>query len=135
MAMPCLAQPPNPPAEAGFMTHWGKIEQRYGYEAWGSAMIPAYGANQVKRSGRHWDLLVRTPGFNDRESIWAAVKPYAVQAGWTVVSENFGGGLLVVLHYNRNGVDAWANASTDNGGTVFFMDLLEVTPPRSTPGH
>src|SRR5581483_12065029 len=87
LSIPCLAHPPNPPAEAGFMSHWGKIEQLYGYEAWGVTTI-SDGANPVKRYGRHWNLFVRTPGFKDRESIWAAVKPYAVQAGWTVVSEN-----------------------------------------------
>ncbi len=108
------------------MTHWGKIEQMYSYEAWGVATIPSYGENQVKRYGRHWNLFVRTPGFKDRESIWAAVKPYAVQAGWTVVSENLKGGLLVVLHYNRDGVEAWANAGTD---TNFYAEIIEVTPP------
>jgi hypothetical protein len=34
LTLPCLAQPPKPPAEAGFMSHWGKIEQMYAYEAW-----------------------------------------------------------------------------------------------------
>ena len=111
------------------MTHWGKIEQMYGYEAWGVTTIPSYGVNQAKRYGRHWNLFVRTPGFKDRESIWAAVKPYAVQAGWTVVSENFKGGLVVVLHYNQDGVEAWANAGTDNPGTSFFAEIIEVAPP------
>jgi outer membrane protein OmpA-like peptidoglycan-associated protein len=82
----------------------------------------------VKRYGRHWYLFVRTPGFKDFNSVWAAVKPQAVQAGWTVVSEDFKGGLLVVLHYNQRGVDAWANASTD-GSTVFNAEILEVAPP------
>jgi OOP family OmpA-OmpF porin len=129
LTLPCLAQSPKPPAEAGFMSHWGKIEQMYAYEAWGVTTIPSYGANQVKRYGRHWNLFVRTPGFKDREAIWAAVKPYAVQAGWTVVSENLKGGLLVVLHYNRDGVEAWANAGTDNPGTNFSAEIIEVTPP------
>ena len=63
LAIPCLAQTPNPPAEASFMTHWGKIEQQYAYEGWSGATIPSYGANQVQRYGRHWHLFVRTPGF------------------------------------------------------------------------
>jgi outer membrane protein OmpA-like peptidoglycan-associated protein len=110
------------------MSHWGKIEQRYPYEAFGVTTIPSYGANQMPRSGRHWNLFVRTPGFKDRNEVWAAVKPYAVQAGWTVVSENPNGGLLVVLHYNRDGVEAWANAGTDNPGTGFYAEIIEVTP-------
>jgi OmpA-OmpF porin, OOP family len=129
LALSCPAQSPKPPAEADFMSHWGKIEQRYPYEAFGVATIPSYGANQVQRSGHHWNLFVRTPGFKDRNEVWAAVKPYAVQAGWTVVSENPNGGLLVVLHYNRDGIDAWANAGTDNPGTGFYAEIIEVAPP------
>src|SRR5579872_3371177 len=104
LTIPCVAQPPNPPAEASFMTHWGKIEQQYAYESWSGATIPAYGANQVKRYGRHWYLFVRTPGFKDGTALWTAVKPVALQAGWTVVSED-PHGPLAVLHYNRDGVD------------------------------
>jgi len=96
------------------------------------ATIPSYGDNQVKRYGRHWNLYVATPGFKDRNALWAAVKPYAVQAGWTVVSENPNGGLLVVLHYTKNGIDAWANAGTDNPGTSFYAEIIEVTPPPIT---
>ena len=128
LAIPCLAQPPKPPVEAGFMSHWGEIRQSITYEAWGVATIPSYGANQVQRYGRHWNLFVGTPGFKDRNAIWAAVKPYALEAGWTVVSENPNGGLLIVLHYNRNGVEAWANAGTDNPGTSFYAEIIEVTP-------
>lgn len=109
------------------MTHWGKIEQQYPYEGWSGATIPSYGANQVKRYGRHWYLFVRTPGFKDGAALWAAVKPVALQAGWTVISENPHGGLLIALHYNRDGVDAWANATFD--GPAFFVQIIEVTPP------
>jgi len=128
LATGCLAQPPKPPVEAGFMSHWGKIEQQYPYEAWGVANIPSSGPNQAARYGRHWYLFVRTPGFKSREAIWAAVKPIAVEAGWTVVSEDFHGGLLVILHYNRNGVEAWANAGTDNPGTNFDAEIIELAP-------
>jgi len=126
-----MCQTPKPPAEAGFLSHWGEIRLR-DYESWGMATIPSYGDNQVKRYGRHWNLYVATPGFKDRNALWAAVKPYAVQAGWTVVSENPNGGLLVVLHYTKNGIDAWANAGTDNPGTSFYAEIIEVTPPPIT---
>src|ERR1051326_4979860 len=94
VSIPGMGQSPKPPAEAGFLSHWGEIRLRV-YEGWGTATIPSYGANQVSRYGRHWNLYVATPGFKDRNAIWAAVKPYAMQAGWTVVSENPNGGLLV----------------------------------------
>src|ERR1700674_1881143 len=128
VSIPCMGQAPKPPAEAGFMSRWGQIRLMRGYEPWGMATVPSYGANQVNRYGRHWNLLVATPGFKDRNAIWAAVKPYAVQSGWTVMLENPNGGLLVVLHYTQNGIDAWANAGTDNGGTSFYMEIIEVTP-------
>ncbi len=131
VSSPWMGQTPKPPPETAFMAQWGEIRQS-GYEAWGMATVPAYGANQVNRYGRHWNVFVATPGFKDRNAIWAAVKPVAVQAGWTVVSENPNGGLLVVLHYARNGVDAWANASTDNEGTRFSLEVIEVTPPPVT---
>ncbi len=130
LIFPCLTEAANKlPAEAAFMSRWGEVRaDNPPYEMWGVATIPAYGASQVQQYGRHWNLNVPTPGFKERNDIWAAVKPYAQQAGWTVVSENFGGGLLVVLHYNKDGLDAWANASTDNGGTRFYMEIIEVTP-------
>jgi hypothetical protein len=126
-----MGQMPKPPAEASFMSHWGEIRVN-NYDTWNMATIPSYGDNQVSRYGRHWNLVVQTPGFKDRNAIWAAVKPYAVQAGWTVVMENPNGGLLVELHYKQNGIDAWANAGTDNGGTSFYAEIIEVAPPPVT---
>jgi hypothetical protein len=37
--------------------------------------------------------------------------------------------MLIVLHYNQNGVDAWANASTDNPANRFYLEIIEVGPP------
>jgi OmpA-OmpF porin, OOP family len=130
LSFSCLAQSADYPAEAAFMTQWGTI-RHHEYESWGVETIPAYGENQVKRYGHHWDLWVGVPGFKfgDRPALWASVKPYVLKAGWTVASENPNGGLLVVLHYNLNGVEAWANAGTDNEATSFYMKIIEVVPP------
>jgi len=127
--LPSTCQDVKPPAEAGFMSHWGDIQQHYPYEAWGVETFPAYGENQVKQYGHHWDLWVTVPGFKDRYALWAAVKPYAQKAGWTVVSENPNGGLLVVLHYKQNGVEAWANASADENTSRFTAEMIEIAPP------
>ncbi len=125
------AQSPRFPDEVKFMSTWGEVHEHYPYESWGGETFPRYGENQVKRQGRHWDLWVEVPGHPDRNATWAAVKPVAVRAGWTVVSENPNGGLLVVLHYNQNGVDAWANASVDDSVSPmrFFVELIEIAPP------
>jgi OmpA-OmpF porin, OOP family len=128
-SIPCLGQLPDYPPEAAFMTHWGTIHHDPP-ETWNVATIPRYGDNQVQRYGHRWWLTVDVPGFGgNRPGLWAAVRPYALKAGWTVVSENPNGGTLVVLHYNQNGVEAWANAGTDNPANRLEIEIIEVVPP------
>lgn len=111
------------------MTHWGTIHHDPP-ETWNVATIPRYGAGQVQRYGHRWWLTVDVPGFSfNRPGLWASVKPEVLKAGWTIVSENPNGGMLIVLHYNQNGVDAWANAGVDNPATRFEMEIIEVVPP------
>ena len=131
LCLPLHGQSPKPPAETGFLATWGTVHEHYGYEAWGQVTFPKYGSNQVTKQGHHWDLWVEVPGYKDRLSTWAAVKPVALQAGWTVVSENPNGGFLAVLHYNRNGVEAWANAVIDDASSPIrmYVDLIEIAPP------
>jgi outer membrane protein OmpA-like peptidoglycan-associated protein len=129
VSIPCLGQLADYPPEAAFMTHWGTIHHDPP-ESWGVATIPRYGDHQVQRYGHRWWLTVDIPGFGgNRPGLWASVKPYALKAGWTVVSENPNGGMLIVLHYSQNGVDAWANAGTDNPANRFEMEIIEVVPP------
>jgi len=128
-AIPCRGQSADYPAEAAFMAHWGAVHHDPP-ELWNVATIPRYGANQVERYGHRWWLTVDVPGYGgNRPGLWAAVKPYVTKAGWTVVSENPNGGLLVVLHYQQNGIEAWANAGTDNPATRFELEIIEVVPP------
>ncbi len=131
LSIPAVALSAEFPPEAAFMDHWGAIHHHHDYESWGVTTIPRYGDKQTQKYGHHWDLWVDTPGFKfgDRAALWASVKPAVLKAGWTVVSENPSGGLLVVLHYEQNGVEAWANASTDNPATQFSMEIIEVVPP------
>ena len=129
LPIPCLGQAGDYPPEAAFMTHWGAVHHDPP-ELWNVATIPRYGQNQVQRYGHRWWLTVDVPGFGgNRPALWASVKPYVLKAGWTIVSENPNGGLLVVLHYNQNGVEAWANAGTDNPATRFELEIIEVVPP------
>jgi outer membrane protein OmpA-like peptidoglycan-associated protein len=129
LPIPCLGQLPDYPPEAAFLTHWGAINHDPP-ELWNVATIPRYGENQVQRYGHRWWLWVAVPGFDgNRPGLWAAVKPYVLKAGWTVVSENPYGGMLVVLHYKQNGVEAWANAGVDNAADKFEMEIIEVVPP------
>jgi len=131
LAVRCFGQTTPPPTEVGFLSTWGEVHQRYPYETWGQSTFPAYGANQVKKNGHHWDLWVQVAGPRDRPATWAAVKPIALKNGWTVVSEIPNGGFLVVLRYNQNGVEAWANAVMDDSANPIRMmvDLVEIAPP------
>src|SRR5579871_3177676 len=83
----CHGQSPKPPEELGFLSTFGQVHERYPYEAWGQVTFPAYGENQVNKRGRHWSLWVAIPGSKERMAGWGVVKPAALKAGWTVVSE------------------------------------------------
>jgi hypothetical protein len=132
LIVPCFGQSPKPPAELGFLSTWGEVHQRYPYEAWGQSTFPQYGANQVNKRGRHWTLWMAIPGPKARLAAWAVVKPVALKAGWTVVSENPNGSFLALLRYNQNGVDAWLNAVMDQTSPTTVgleMDLVEIASP------
>lgn len=127
-----LGQTPKLNDELGFLPTLGAVHERYPYEAWGSATFPQYGANQVSKRGRHWNLWVEIPGkFSDRPAAWTSVKPVATKAGWSVVSENLNGGFLALLHYNLNGVEAWANAVVDDSSSPMrlIVEVIEIAPP------
>ncbi|HTS86560.1 MAG TPA: OmpA family protein [Usitatibacter sp.] len=131
LALPCAAESPKLPAELNFLSTWGEVHTRYPYEAWGEATFPRYGDNQVNRQGRHWTLWVEIPapkGSTALKDGWAVARPVAIKAGWTVVSENPNGGFLALLHYNRNGVEAWMNAVMDTQ-TRLVLDCIEIGPP------
>jgi flagellar motor protein MotB len=133
LAAPCLrgyAQQAKLPAELKFLSTWGEVRDRYGYEAWGEATFPSYGPNQVNKTGHHWNLAVDIPGAKDSMSAWNIIKPVAIKNGWTVVSVN-AGGFLALLRYNQNGVEAWMNLPTDESvsPTRILPEIIEVAPP------
>jgi outer membrane protein OmpA-like peptidoglycan-associated protein len=131
LALPCAGEPPKLPPELGFLSTWGEVHTRYPYEAWGEATFPRYGDNQVNKQGRHWTLWVEIPtpkGSTSLKDGWTVVKPVAVKAGWTVVSENPNGGFLALLRYSQGGVDGWLNAWMDTQ-TRLALDYVEVGPP------
>ena len=131
LSISSFCQSPQPPAELSFLSTWGEVRERYPYESWGEFTFPAYGEHQVNKTGRHWNLLLAVPGTKDRAAAWAIVKPVALKSGWTVLSENPGGGLLIVMRYNHDGTDAWLNIAVDDSTSppTLAMDLVEVAPP------
>ena len=117
-------------AELKFLTTWGEVRDRYGYEAWGEATFPAYGPNQVKKTGHHWNLAADIQGAKDSLSAWNIIKPVAIKAGWTVAYVN-PQGFLALLRFNQNGVEAWMNLQMDESVTPtrILPEVIEVAPP------
>jgi outer membrane protein OmpA-like peptidoglycan-associated protein len=125
------AQSKNVPSELNFLSAMGKVYDYSPYRAWDRAIFPRWGEHQVERLGRHWILFVDLPDPKNADAIWAKMQPAAIQAGWTVISINKGGGYLVLLHYQHNGIDAWADAIMDFGYDHPHVnwEVVEVAPP------
>jgi outer membrane protein OmpA-like peptidoglycan-associated protein len=125
------AQSKNVPSELKFLSNMGKVYDYSPYKAWDSAKFPRSGPHQVEKRGRHWIVFVALPEPKDSEAIWAKMQPQAVQAGWTVISVYRGGGFGVLLSYQHNGIEAWANASMDFGYDVPHVnwEVIEIAPP------
>jgi outer membrane protein OmpA-like peptidoglycan-associated protein len=103
------------------------------YKSWDKATFPRHGDNQVDKLGHHWRLWVAVPGpkVGDDDGVLSKVKPAALQAGWTIVWDDTHRTGLVELHYQKNGVEAWANVTADFGyGTPHCnWEVIEVAPP------
>jgi len=78
----------------------------------------------LARQGKHWFVLAETANGTDPVSEWNKVKPAFLQNGWALVKEYRGGGLLEVLQYAKNGVQAWANVDTDGSPLLFRLDVI-----------
>lgn len=128
------AQSKNVPSELKFLSAMGKVYDLHVYKAWDRATFPGRGEHQVEKFGRHWTLFVDLPDPKNADTIWAKMQPAAIQAGWTVVSVNKGGGFLVLLRYQHDGIDASANAVIDFGYDHPHVnwDVIEVAPPPIT---
>lgn len=134
-------QSKNVPSELNFLTALGELHDLSPYRAWDKATFPRYyGAHPVDKLGRRWTIFVDIPGSVDKTSgaslqkagvsLTTKIKLAAVQAGWTLVQDNSEKGYCE-FHFQRNGVDAWANAWVDfgYGDAHFNWEVIEVAPP------
>jgi outer membrane protein OmpA-like peptidoglycan-associated protein len=129
VALPCLAQEQPIPAELTFLNKIGK-PYRITYEPWAELQIPeggrgADGVGKVVR-GKHWQFPVIISGAMTPEAVWAIVKPAFLANGWTAVHEWSAGGIELFLHYQKNGVEAWAE--TDPSPERTSVDIIEIAP-------
>src|ERR1039457_4820694 len=115
--LPLLAQEQPIPAELSFLNKIGK-PYRITYEPWTEMQIPEgnRGMGGVGKGvrGKHWQFPVIVTGAMTGDAVWAIIKPAFLANGWTAVNEWSAGGIEMLLHYQKDGVEAWAE--TDPSG-------------------
>jgi outer membrane protein OmpA-like peptidoglycan-associated protein len=130
ITLPLMAQEQPIPAELSFLNKLGK-PYRITYEPWTELQIPegnrgSGGVGKVVR-GKHWQFPVIVPGATTEDAVWAIIKPAFLANGWTAVHEWSAGGIMLFLHYQKDGVEAWAE--TDPGGAErASVDMIEIAP-------
>jgi OOP family OmpA-OmpF porin len=130
VALPCLAQEQPIPAELSFLNKIGK-PYHITYEPWTEMQIPqgnrgSGGVGKMVR-GKHWQFPVIVAGAMTEDAVWAIIKPAFLVNGWTAVHEWSAGGVMLFLHYQKDGVEAWAE--TDPGPAErASVDIIEIAP-------
>ncbi len=126
-AMPATGQfVQDPPPELSFLSTILKVRKNIPYEMWGEVKFPPNRDVGPAKQGKHWFILAEAANGADMVAEWNKIKPVFLQNGWTVVKEYRTGGLLEVLQYAKNGVQAWANL--DNDFANFRLDVIEIAP-------
>src|SRR5271157_3920888 len=128
--LPFMAQEQPIPAELSFLNKVGK-PYRITYEPWTEMQIPQGGrgmggVGKVVR-GKHWQFPVIVTGATTPEAVWAIIKPAFLANGWTAVHEWSAGGIELFIHYQKNGVEAWAETDTQ-GFERASVEIVEIAP-------
>jgi outer membrane protein OmpA-like peptidoglycan-associated protein len=128
-AFPLAAQELPIPAELAFLNKLGK-PYRITYEPWTEMQIPQGnrgmdGVGKVVR-GKHWQFPVIVSGAMTPEAVLAIVKPAFLANGWASMHEWSSGGIETFLHYQKDGVEAWADAYPSPERAV--VEIVEVAP-------
>jgi OmpA-OmpF porin, OOP family len=118
----------EPPPELSFLSTVLKVRKNIPYEMWGEVKFPPNRDVGPAKQGKHWFILAETANGSDPVTEWNKIKPTFLQNGWTLVKEYRTGGLLEVLQYSKNGVQAWANVDTDGSPLLFRLDVIEIAP-------
>jgi OOP family OmpA-OmpF porin len=128
--LPLLAQEQPIPAELSFLNKIGK-PYRITYEPWTELQMPTgnYGNGGVGKMvrGKHWQFPVIVTGAMTEDAVWAIVKPAFLANGWTAVHEWSAGGIMMFLHYQKDGVEAWAQTDPV-GAERAGVDVIEIAP-------
>jgi len=129
-ALSLVAQEQPIPVELSFLNKVGK-PYRITYEPWTEMQMPTgnYGSGGIGKMvhGKHWQFPVIVSGAMTSDAVWALIKPAFLANGWTTVHEWSAGGFLLFLHFQKDGVEAWAQ--TDPlGPERAEVDIVEVAP-------
>ena len=99
------------------------------------------GEDHPMKRGKHWRLWGDIDDSKQGPNSWNYLKPGFVKNGWTVVKDATPDvGANGIVHYLRNGVEAWA--TVDITGTRVEVQMIEIAPvpvtltlkaPASTP--
>jgi outer membrane protein OmpA-like peptidoglycan-associated protein len=126
-ATPAAAQlVQDPPPELSFLSTILKVRKNIPYQSWDEVKFPK--GDGPYKQGKHWFVLAETANGTDPLTEWKKIKPAFLQNGWTLFKESLGGGMLEVLQYKRDGVEAWANVDTDGSPLIFRLDVIEIAP-------
>jgi hypothetical protein len=128
-AIPAAAQlVQDPPPELSFLSTILKVRKNIPYEARGETKFPPNRDVGPAKQGKHWFLLAETTNGTDPVTEWNKIKPAFLQNGWTLVKEYRTDGLLEVLQYAKNDVQASENVDTDGSPLLFRVDTIEIGP-------
>src|SRR5260370_1442489 len=116
----------DPPPQLSFLSTILKVRKNIPYEIWGEVKFPK--GDGPYKQGKHWSILAETANGADPVTEWNKIKPAFLDNGWTVVKEYRAGGLLEVLQYSKNGVEAWANVDTGGSPLLFRVNVIEIGP-------
>lgn len=134
----------KPPPEAAFLASMMKVADNWvtDYKAYEEIEFPAMnGEEHPVKQGKHWRLWGDLDDSKQGPNSWNYLKPGFLKSGWTVLKDDApDGGTSGIVHYLRNGVEAWA--TVDITGTRVEVQMIEIAPvpvtltlkaPASTP--
>ena len=109
--VPAFGQEYPLPAELSFLSAPLK-PYNITYEPWVDMPIPVgnsgLGGVGKMADGKHWEFPVIVPGAMNGDAVFAITKPAFLNNGWMAVKEWSAGGRFLLMHYQKNGVEAWA---------------------------
>ena len=129
-ALNCAAQTVPLPSELTFLSSYGTpyrmtyeplTEDTFPHEPWSGG-----GVGKVVR-GKHWDFPMVVPGAS-RDAAYAKIKDAFLTHGWTTIREWTQGGLVLWVHYQKDGIEAWGLMGVPGEAERAGIEVIEAAP-------